>query len=456
MTSYQQLFEQHEKTISQHSAAALNVQRRMFYERWCMTGWPTKHTENYRHIDFGQLTDIDYGLNLSQLDMGVKPQHMFHCNVPDIGNQLFFVVGEQFVAPANTGAALLPEGVVVCSMKDASTRFPELVGQYVNTLAAKVDDPLVNFNGAFAQDGFFVYVAEGVCMEQPIQLVNIMSGSMDMMANAHNLVVVGNGATARLLVCDHVLNSTPHFCATRTTEVILGKHATYEHYKLESTSHNTCSLNNLFVSQQAESTLLTNVITLHNGMTRNNIIITQDGERCDTTLCGMAIADGEQTADNFSRIIHHHVGGHSRELFKYILDENSRGNFCGQLMVMPGAQQTEAYQTNRNLLLANTAQVKTKPQLEIYADDVKCSHGATTGQLDEAALFYMRQRGIGYQEARMLLMQAFVSDVIDHIKIDPLRTRISEMVENRLRNRGRHDAHRCNTKGCEGCSLSIL
>ena len=189
---------------------------------------------------------------------------------------------------------------------------------------------------------------------------------------------------------------------------------------------------------------MTNVITLQNGLTRINIEIDLNGRNCETELCGMVIGDKKQNVDNFTSVLHNQPDCHSQELFKYVLDDLAKGAFTGKLYVAKDAQKTAAYQTNRNILLNRTAKMRTKPQLEIYADDVKCSHGATIGQLDDKALFYMRSRGIPFEEARLLLMFAFTADVIENIRIDALKDRMKMLVEKRLRGE---------LSKCEGCVI---
>lgn len=377
------------------------------------------------------LLDIDYGLNLQRISIPVNPYQVFRCDVPGIQSYLYFVINDVFYTEQSVRNSRLPEGVVVCSMREAVRRYPDIVKRYLNRRVPAADS-LCALNGMFAQDGFFFYVPDGVELDHPVQLVNVMRSDVDLMANAHNLIVIGNRAKACLLVCDHAMDKV-RFCANRITEVEVGEGARYEHYKLEDTSETMCNLCTLLISQQAQSDALANIITLRNGLTHNNIIINQEGADAKTTLCGMAISSGRQFTGNRTRITHFTTGGTSEELFKYVLDEAARGAFTGELIVRPDAQKTEARQTNRNILLSPEARMRTMPQLEIYADDVRCSHGATTGQLDEAALFYMQQRCISPEEARLLLMNAFLSDVIGNIRVPALQERIAALVDRRLR-----------------------
>lgn len=438
---YIDLYREFAPAIKRHSAAVLNRRRDEAFALFEELGFPTSRQENYLYTDLTEPLGVDYGLNINRLAIPADPYRAFKCDVPGIQAYLYFVVNDVFT-PARH-ATPLPEGVIITSLKEASEQYPDLVERYCGRLADRRRDGVTAFNAAFAQDGFFIYVPDGVVLDKPVQVVNIMRSDVDFMANSRNLVVLGRGAQAKLLVCDHAVDEV-RFLANRVTEVFVGEDAVYEHYKLESTHDKNTNLATLLVEQQAGSDVVANVITLHGGMTRNTIEFDLEGEHCETLLCGMAVADEAQRVDNYTSVRHNRPNCHSNELFKYILDDTSLGGFTGRLIVAPDAQKTEAYQTNRNLLLSRAARMRTKPQLEIYADDVKCSHGATIGQLDDEALFYMRSRGISAHEARLLLMAAFTADVTEHIRIPSLQDRIRLLVEKRLRGEG---------SKCEGCAI---
>ena len=283
----------------------------------------------------------------------------------------------RFIRPATPPRCPKGSSSAVCGRwRSASLRWWNAI---TPASQARKKDGLLAFNLAFAQDGFFVYVPDGVVLDKPIQIVNIMRSDVDFMANSHNVVVLGRGAKAQVLVCDHAADEV-RFLANRVTEVFVGEQACYEHYKLESTHDRNTNLSALLVEQQEGSNVLANIMTLHSGMTRNLVEIALEGEHCETLLCGMALCDQAQRVDNFTSILHNKPNCHSNSLFKYILDDTSLGGFTGRLVVAQDAQKTQAYQSNKNLLLNHDARMRTKPQLEIYADDVKCSHGATIGR----------------------------------------------------------------------------
>lgn len=246
-----------------------------------------------------------------------------------------------------------------------------------------------------------------------------------------------------MLVCDHAMDSV-NFLSTQIIEVFVGENATFDLYELEETHNSSVRFSSLFMRQEAGSNVLLNGVTLHNGTTRNTTEITLAGRGAEVNVCGMAIADKNEQVDNHTFIDHQVPDCTSNELFKYVLDDNATGAFAGKVLVREGAQRTVSQQTNRNLCATREARMYTQPQLEIYADDVKCSHGATVGQLDENALFYMQQRGISQKEARLLLMFAFVNEVVDCIRMEALKDRLHLLVEKRFRGE---------LNKCQGCAI---
>ncbi|MDR3652628.1 MAG: Fe-S cluster assembly protein SufD [Paludibacter sp.] len=440
---YIDLYKEHHESIKKHSAEVMNELRDNSFAQFEKLRFPTVMLENYKYSDLKTPLAIDYGLNINRIPIPVNPYDVFKCDVPGINSYLFFVVNDAFYPVNEPRNKKLPKGVIIGSINEVASSHPELLKDYYGKLSKTKNDGLVAFNGAFAQDGFFMYVPKNVVLDKPIQLVNIMRSDVNFMANSHNLIILEEGAKAQFLICDHTVDDV-NFLSNRVTEVFVGENATYEHYKLENTHTKTTNLSTLLIDQRASSNVTANVITLHNGITRNTIEIDLDGEHCETLLCGMVIGDKNQQVDNFTSIIHNKPNCNSRELFKYVLDDLSKGGFTGKLYVAKDAQKTSAFQTNRNILLNKTAKMRTKPQLEIYADDVKCSHGATIGQLDETAKFYMQSRGISESEARLLLMFAFTNDVIENIRIPALQDRIKLLVEKRLRGE---------LSKCEGCVI---
>ena len=439
---YIDLFSQCEALICKNSTEVLNAPRAKAFADFEQAGFPTTKQEKYKYTEVSKYFAPDYGLNLKQLEFPVNPYEVFKCDVPNMSTSLYFVVNDTFYQHTQpTGH--LPEGVIFGSLKDVATRQPELVKKYYGKLADTSKDGVVAFNTMFAQDGVFMYIPKNVIVDKPIQLVNILRADINTMVNRRVVIVLEDGAQAKLLVCDHAMDEV-NFLSTQVVEVFVGENAVFDLYELEETHNSTVRFSNLYVNQEANSNVLLNGMTLHNGTTRNTTEVTLSDRGAEINLCGMAIADKNEQVDNHTFIDHKVSDCTSNELFKYVLDDQAVGAFAGKVLVREGAQHTSSQQTNRNICATKEARMYTQPQLEIYADDVKCSHGATVGQLDENALFYMQQRGISLKEARLLLMFAFVNEVIDNIRMEALRDRLHLLVEKRFRGE---------LNKCQGCAI---
>ena len=428
--------------ICSHSAEVMNAVRDEAYENFKRQGFPTKKVERYKYTDIEKLFEPNYGLNLNRLDIPVNPYDAFRCDVPNLSTSLYFVVNDAFYKKSEP-KALLPEGVIVDSLKNQAEKNPELIAKYYAKLAKTDEDAITALNTMLAQDGLLVYVPKNVVVDRAIQVINILRSDVDMMVNRRVLIVVEEGAEAKLLFCDHAADDC-NFLATQVIEAYVGRNASLDLYCLEETHAKNVRVSNLYIDQQADSRLNHNVITLHNGVTRNRVDLSLSGEGAECVLNGCVIADKEQHVDNNTVIDHKVEHCTSSQLYKYVLDEKATGAFAGRVLVRHGAQKTSSEMRNQNICATREARMFTQPMLEIYADDVKCSHGSTVGQLNDAAMFYMRQRGISEKEAKLLLEFAFVNEVIDTIKLEPLRDRLHHLVEKRFRGE---------LSKCEGCKL---
>ena len=437
---YIEVFEQCRGMIDEHSAPVMNAKRDAAFADFCSTPLPTKKTERYKYTDIQKMLAPDYGLNLNRLDIPANPYDAFKCDVPNLSTLLYFIVNDQFYTKA-LPKALLPEGVFIGSLKDFVEQNPTIAQRYYGEIAAK--DSLTALNTMLCQDGLRVYVLKGVKVEKTVQVINILRADVPMMVNRRVLVVLEEDAEIRLLFCDHAADDRD-FLTTQVVEASVAERARLEMYCLEETHYKNNRISNVYIQQSADSIVHHNVITLHNGTTRNLLELQLKGEGAECFLNGCVIADKQQHVDN-NTIIDHTVGHcTSHQLYKYVLDDQSTGAFAGKILVRKDAQKTSSEETNRNLCCTKQARMWTQPMLEIYADDVKCSHGSTVGQLNDQALFYMRQRGISEKEAKTLLQQAFVYEVIDQITLAPLRDRLHYLVEKRFRGE---------LSKCEGCKL---
>ena len=322
----------------------------------------------------------------------------------------------------------------------------ELVEKYYGKMADPAKDPLVALNSAFAQDGIFIYIPDHVVIEKPIQIINLLRSEEDLYVTLRNLVIVGKNSQVKLMFCDHTL-AVYSFIANYLTEVHMAEDSVVDIYGIQNQHNGTAYLNGIFVRQEKNSQLITNTISLHGGLTRNHLHTDLQGEHANAALFGLALTDKDQHCDTFTSIEHAQPGCQSNQIFKNVLDDNSTGAFTGRIHVMPGAKKTEAFQRNNSVLLTKAARMNTKPQLVIDNDDVKCSHGATVGQINEEALFYLQTRGINEKEARLMLMFAFAHEVLTNIRVEQLRQSIDRLVNKRLRGE---------VSRCHDCKLECI
>ncbi len=433
---YIELYEQARGMIFQHSSEVMNAMRDAAFEQFRSLGFPSRKVERYKYTDMQALFAPDYGLNLNRLEIPVNPYDAFRCDVPNLSTMLYFVVNDAFyskVLPKGN----IPEGVVIGSLKEFAT------SQYYHRLASKDEDAVTSLNTMLAQDGLYVYVPKGVVLDRAIQIINILRSDVDLMVNRRVLIIVEEGAEAKFLFCDHAADDRK-FLATQVIEVYVGKNAKLDLYCLEETHAKNVRISNVYIDQQANSRVNHNVITLHNGVTRNKLNLELNGEGAECYCNGCVIADKQQHVDNNTLITHYVPHCTSKELYKYVLNDEAVGSFAGKVYVAKDAQKTSSQMTNQNLCATKQARMYTQPMLEIYADDVKCAHGSTVGQLNDAAMFYMQQRGISRKEAQLLLQFAFINEVIDQMELEPLRDRLHYLVEKRFRGE---------LSKCEGCKL---
>ena len=442
--NYIELFKDNRALVERGSAGVMNSLRDVALSSLARYGLPHNGLEEYLHTDVSKWFEPDWGMNLARLDMPVDFTQAFKCSVPNLSTQLYFLANDAFASSDRVSKAGLPEGVFAGSIKEAAQNRPELVEKFYGRLADMDKLGVAAINTLFAQDGFILYVPDGVTIEKPLQLITLLSSKVNLMVNRRILVVLGRASQAKLLLCDHALAAN-NYLTTQVIEVFAGQDSTFELYDLEETHTANLRASELYISQESGSKVSVDNLTLHNGQTRNTVCVTFDGQGAELSLNGVAITDKSQHVDNMTFVDHRVPDCTSSELFKYVLDESSTGAFAGKVLVREGAQHTSSQQTNRNICLTREARMFTQPQLEIYADDVKCSHGATVGQLDDKALFYMRQRGIPQQEARMMLMLAFVGEVIGKVELEPLRDRLYRLVEKRFRG----ELTQC--EGCRAC-----
>jgi Fe-S cluster assembly protein SufD len=428
---YLGLYKDNIDKISGISSPFINAFRAPAFEKFGELGIPTKKNEAYKYTNLDIFFNHDYENYFMPVPADFIKAEKFRCEVTDLDTH-GVVLLNGFYPTLNEKLRQLPSGVWIGSLNEAALKFPEIFEKHFNKYAKNDTDGLIHLNTAMASDGVFVYIPEGVTLAKPVQVVNLVQSDNDMFNQHRNLIVAEKNSNFSIIICDHTL-SPQKFLTNAVTEVFVGENAHFDIIRVQNEHNNACKITNTFIHQEKNSVTSSNNITLHGGLIRNSTYHYLGGEGAESHSYGLFLADKWQHIDNFVNVDHAFPHCTSNQLFKGVLDDMSTGAFNGRIYVHPDAQGTLAYQKNNNILLTDDAKMDTKPQLEIYADDVKCSHGATIGQLDSDALFYLQSRGINKREARLMLMFGFAHEVIQNIKIEPLRERMDNLVMQRLK-----------------------
>jgi Fe-S cluster assembly protein SufD len=413
-------FADFEKGLAGAARAPLHRLRKAAIERFAALGFPTTEDEEWRVTNVAPLTRVPFRLAGQHTVSGEQlDRAAFDTGA---GSRLVFVNGRY--APELSTLARLPDGVIVSSLAEALEAHRDQVESYLARHADYEDQAFTALNTAFLRDGAFLYLPKGKVVEEPVHLVFVAAAPAGpVVAHPRTLIVAGTSSQVRV-VESYVGPGEDVSFTNAVTEVVVGENATVEHVKLQRESWQAFHVHTLQVQQARASTFANHALTLGGGLVRNDINAVLGAEGCHCTLNGLYLAGGRQHIDNHTVIDHALPHCESHELYKGILDGQAHGVFNGKIYVRQDAQKTDAKQTNQTLLLSPDATINTKPQLEIFADDVKCTHGATVGQLDAEALFYLRARGIGLEAARRLLTFAFANDVIGRVPVEALRAQL--------------------------------
>ena len=387
-TQYIELFEAERQRIDSHAPAPLNDRRPFAAEAFRRLGFPSRKVERYKYTDVSEAFAPNYGLKLDA---------------------------------------------------EPSQADEQLLRKYYGTLADVEADGITALNTMLVQDVVVIHIPANTTKELPIQLTNTLRSSVPLMQNRRLLVIAEEGAQAQVILNDHA-EAGQDFLTTQVTELFVGEGANVEFYDIEDTHERCHRFHQVFAQVQAGGRFTHATFTLAGGLSRNQTDVCLEGPEAQATLLGSAITNLNQHVDNNTLIDHRAPEGVSRELYKYVIDQQSTGAFAGRVLVREEAKKTDSIERNANLVCTDEARMWTQPMLEIYADDVQCSHGSTVGQINDEALFYMRQRGVSDAEARMLLKQAFASEVLAAVPLEPLRLRLAALIEKRFRN-------------CEDCKL---
>ena len=425
------LYKENRSMFEAKTSAPVNMVRRSGIKDFERLGIPGKENEDYKNTPLQPLFRNGYRKYVEPQRVEFDLANVFQCDIPTLDAHLVLLVNGFFDKKNGDYLRELPSGIIIGSLAAASFEYPELFEKNYGKYASHKDG-LVALNSAFAQDGIFLYVPEGSVYKKPIQIVNLVMAKEDIMVQHRNLIIVEKNAEAGVIICDHAM--TPYkFLTNSVTEIYTAENAFFDYVRVQNEHNSAVQFSHIFINQEANSNMTSNIMTLHGGVVRNNVNVLLNGEGAENNSYGLYLADREQHVDNYIYIDHAKPNCFSNQLYKGVLDDAATVAFNGKILVRKDSQKTHAFQANNNILLTDDAKIYTKPQLEIYADDVKCSHGATVGQLDEEALFYMRARGIPEKEARLIMMFAFAHEVIGNVKAEALLKRIDDLVEKRLK-----------------------
>jgi len=404
--------------------------REQALERFARVGFPTVRDEEWKYTRVTPIAEHPF-TPAAQACIGLDRDDLAPILLAGAASHLLVFINGHF-APSLSRPGRLPDGVTLSSLAAAVEQQPERLEPYLGRISNPDASGFCALNTSFLTDGAYLHLPDGVTVEEPIELLYLTTRQEEaVFSQPRNLLVAGDRAQATVIESYASLGDSGHF-TNAITEVVVGNGTALEHLRLQGESDQAFHVATVQVRQGRDSRFTSHALGLGGRLSRTDINTVLDGEGAECTLNGLYVATGQRHVDFHTRIDHARPCGTSRELYKGILDGRARGVFNGKIYVHPDAQQTDARQANRNLLLSPRAEVDTKPQLEIYADDVKCSHGATVGQLDEDAVFYLRSRGVDAATARHLLTYAFAGEVVARIGDGEVRRRVEERLAARL------------------------
>ena len=392
-------------------------------------GFPSKKEEAWKYTSLNQLLKNDFSVFPKQenaVEFAEVKRYFLH----EIDTYKVVFIDGKF---SSFLSSTTHDGLDVCLMSSALTKpkYKMVIDEYFNKIA-NTDETLTSLNTAFAQEGAYINIPRGKVADKPIEIINFSTGTeAALMVQPRNLIIVGENSHVQIIERHQSLNDNP-VLTNAVTEIFVAKRAIVDYYKIQNDRLEASLIDNTYISQKEQSIASVHTFSFGGNLTRNNLNFYHKGERIDSTLKGITIIEGKQHVDHYTLVHHATPNCESHQNYKGIYGDRATGVFNGKIYVEKEAQKTDAFQQNNNILLSDKATINAKPQLEIFADDVKCSHGCTIGQLDDRAMFYMRSRGIPEKEAKALLMYAFSNEVIESIKIPELKNRITKIIATKL------------------------
>ena len=392
-------------------------------------GFPTKKEEAWKYTSLNAILKNDFSV-FPKKDNAIEFKDVKKYFLHEIDTYKVVFIDGIF---SSFLSSTTHEGLDVCLMASALTKpkYKMVIDSYFNQIANK-EDSLTSLNTAFSLEGAYINIPKSKVVEKPIEIIYFSTGNeAALMVQPRNLIIVGENAHVQIVERHQSLNSNP-VLTNSVTEIFAQKRAIVDYYKIQNDVQTANLIDNTYIAQKQESRVAVHTFSFGGNITRNNLNFYHQGERIDSTLKGITIIGDKQHVDHYTLVQHATPNCESHQNYKTILNDSATGVFNGKIFVEKEAQKTDAFQQNNNILIGDKATINAKPQLEIFADDVKCSHGCTIGQLDESAMFYMQQRGIPKKEAKALLMYAFTSEVTSSIKIPELKAKIGRIIADKL------------------------
>lgn len=413
---------------SKHSLFGNVLLREQAMNSFVKLGIPNRKNEEYKYINVDLILKDNFSLTSAKT---FTPEQLKPLSF--LTNTFTVVIENGMYRKDLSSSGNLPKGLTISSLAEAWKKNTDKVEAHYSKAIDIKADAFAALNTALAQDGAFIYIEKNTVIETPVHIIHVSSATNNSIINPRNLIVVETNAQATIIESYHTVNASAKTFNNAVTEINVAPNAILNHYKLQDENEYGYLVNTTQILQKERSVVTTNTYTLSGSLVRNNLNIALDGQHIETHLNGLYLTKGNQSVDNHTTVDHQQPNCDSNELYKGIIEDKSTATFNGKIFVRKNAQKTNAFQSNKNILLSDDGTINTKPQLEIYADDVKCSHGTSTGKLDDEKIFYLRSRGLSEASAKKLLMYAFASEVTNTIKIDELKTYLENRIAEHLK-----------------------
>jgi len=402
------------------------ILREQAMESFYKQGIPNRKQEEYKYLNLEQMLKGEFALTINKTlsKDQIEPLEI-------LNNAYVIVIENGIFSEGLSKLKNLPNGLNICSLAKAAQTYSKVFEKHYTQYADINTDAFIALNTAMAKDGVFIHIEKNTVIEKPIHILHVSSTNQNSIIHPRNLIIAETNAQAKIIESFETIDSTANVFNNTLTEIVIDEHTIVDHYIIQDENKLGYLINTTQIIQKKQSVFSTHTFTLSGSLVRNNLNIVLDDECIESHLYGLYLTNENQVVDNHTLVDHRKPKCNSNELYKGIIDGKSTATFNGKIFVRKDAQKTNAFQSNKNILLSDDGTINTKPQLEIYADDVKCSHGTSTGKLDEEKIFYLRARGLSEASAKKLLMHAFASEVVNTIKIEALR----DYVENKISKR---------------------